>query len=133
MQVLADTSVILNSLLGIDTAASRQFARLMRSGPAPSITPEVFQEVLQGARDAANFSRLRGELVRLPMLEPADIYNSRSQAAWMYAAMRWQGVTVRSTIDCLIAQTAIEHDLPLLHDDKDYLKIAGFEPRLKLA
>jgi len=34
--------------------------------------------------------------------------------------LRKQGVTIRSTIDILIGLTAIEHDLLLLHNDKDF-------------
>lgn len=133
MKVLADSSVIINSLRGVKTPASRRFDRMMTSASLPAITPDIYQEVLQGAADAQYFARLREQLQRLPMVEPADVYNTRSQAAWLYASLRWRGVTVRSTIDCLIAITAIEHDLSLLQDDQDYERIARAEPRLKLA
>lgn len=133
MQVLADTSVIVNSLRSANTRASRSFDRLLKSGPLPAITPEVFQEVLQGARDGGNFADLRDHLAGLPMLVPNDVHNTRVQAALLYASLRWQGVTVRSGIDCLIAQIAIDHDLPLLHDDRDFEAICRFDSRLKLA
>jgi len=45
---------------------------------------------------------------------------------------RAAGVTVRSTVDCLIARLAVEHDLVLLHDDRDYDRIATVEARLRL-
>jgi len=92
----------------------------------------VLQESLQGARDAAGFEAMRARLIRLPMFEASDIYNSSVAAALTYARLRWQGITVRSTVDCLIAQIAIEHKLTLLHDDVDFVKIATIEPRLKL-
>ncbi|MEQ6358376.1 hypothetical protein SAMN04244560_00243 [Thermoanaerobacter thermohydrosulfuricus] len=42
-----------------------------------------------------------------------------------------KGITIRSTIDLLIAQTAIENNLYLLHDDKDFSLIAQVDERLK--
>ena len=35
-------------------------------------------------------------------------------------------MTVGSSVDCLIAQTAIEHRLHLLHNDSDFDRIAEF-------
>jgi hypothetical protein len=49
----------------------------------------------------------------------------------MYHDCRRQGVTVRSSLDCLIAQCAIEHGLTLLHNDRDYLGIALNAPALQ--
>ncbi|HHY79050.1 MAG TPA: PIN domain nuclease [Thermoanaerobacter sp.] len=42
-----------------------------------------------------------------------------------------KGITIRSTIDLLIAQTAIENNLYLLHDDKTFSLIAQVDERLK--
>ena len=38
------------------------------------------------------------------------------------------GLERKDHIDCLIAQTAIEHDLLLLHNDRDFDRIAGVTP-----
>jgi hypothetical protein len=57
-----------------------------------------------------------------------DPVESFAQAAKIYFQCRRKGITVRSTIDCLIAQTAIEHNLLLLHDDRDYEGIASVIP-----
>ena len=51
----------------------------------------------------------------------------------MYFDCRSAGMTVRSAIDCLIARVAIEHDLLLLHEDRDFEKISGVVPELALA
>lgn len=40
---------------------------------------------------------------------------------------------MRSTLECLIARLAIEHDLMLVHNDRDFDYIAGVEPALKCA
>jgi predicted nucleic acid-binding protein len=50
------------------------------------------------------------------------------QAARIYFDCRRRGLTVRSTIDCFIAQLALEHRLALLHDDRGYAAIARVRP-----
>jgi hypothetical protein len=51
----------------------------------------------------------------------------------MYFDCRRAGVTIRSATDCLIARIAIEHGLLLLHDDRDFDKMAEVVPDLTLA
>ena len=41
-------------------------------------------------------------------------------AADMYRSLRRRGITIRKSVDCMIAAVAIEHDLPLLHNDRDF-------------
>jgi len=55
---------------------------------------------------------------------PKNPIESFAQAAQLYRNCRTKGITPRSTIDCLIVQIAIEHDLFLLHNDKDFERIA---------
>lgn len=90
----------------------------------------VYQELLQGARDAAHFIRLQTELDALPLWSPADSLELHRQAAMLYARCRWRGLTVRSPHDCVIAASAIEAGLPLLHDDRDFAALASAERRL---
>jgi predicted nucleic acid-binding protein len=54
-------------------------------------------------------------------------------AADLYRRCRAAGVTVRSTIHCLVAQMAVEYGATLLHSDRDYERIGRAEPMLKLA
>jgi predicted nucleic acid-binding protein len=53
-------------------------------------------------------------------------------AGRLYARARWQGVPPRSPHDCLIAATAVDAHLPLLHDDRDFEHLALVEPKLRL-
>ena len=57
---------------------------------------------------------------------------SFENAARLNFRCRRKGITVRSTIDLLIAETTIENDLVLLHDDEDYINMARAIPELKL-
>jgi len=57
---------------------------------------------------------------------------SYENAAWLYFKCRKAGVTPRSTIDLIIAQTAIDNHLLLLQHDSDFIKIAKVISDLKL-
>lgn len=133
VRYLADTSVLLDFIGRRIKSQSDTLEQALRQQQVVGISAAILRETLQGARDASALEALRARLVRLPMFEPSDIYNSRVSAALIYARLRWRGHTVRSSVDCLIALTAIEHDLVLLHDDRDFDAIASIEPRLKLA
>lgn len=51
-----------------------------------------------------------------------------SAAARIYYDLRKQGLTVRSPIDCCIAQLALENQLLLIHDDRDFITISQVVP-----
>ena len=53
-------------------------------------------------------------------------------AAMLYARCRWQGLTVRSPNDCVVAAVAIASGLPLLAQDRDFKSIAHVAPALRL-
>jgi predicted nucleic acid-binding protein len=79
-------------------------------------------ELLQGARNEREWTELNNYLSTQDYIDPG--IKSWSHAARIYYELRRQGITVRNTIDCLIAASAIEHDLLLLHDDRDFEAIA---------
>jgi len=51
-----------------------------------------------------------------------------AQAVDLFRSARRQGLTIRSSTDCLIAACAIRHDLTVLHHDRDYSALAGVSP-----
>jgi predicted nucleic acid-binding protein len=77
---------------------------------------------LQGARNEKEWSELDNYLSTQDYIDPS--IQSWSHAARIYYELRRQGITVRNTIDCLIAASAIECDLLLLHNDRDFEAIA---------
>ena len=82
----------------------------------------ILAEVLQGIRSDSEYRRTREyfePLLFLPMNRPTFV-----QAADLYRSLRKKGITVRKPVDCMIASVAIEHDLPLLHNDRDFDLIA---------
>lgn len=84
----------------------------------------VVQEVLQGFRDENVFRRARDAMVAFPCLESPLSLQVFEQAVGLFRAARRSGVTVRSSVDCLIAATAIRHGITVLHRDRDYTKLA---------
>lgn len=92
-----------------------------------AICPPVLQEVLQGVR-AAEYSLMRALLHRLPMLDVEVPLARFEYAVELYRRCREKGLTIRSSVDCLIAAIAVLHDVPLLHNDRDFEQIARVAP-----
>jgi predicted nucleic acid-binding protein len=126
--ILADTSALIPYLTGRETAASALLERLVSEEVEIALTPEIVQEVLQGARDEREWRTLKRYLVGQRVLATADPLRSHVEAARIYYDCRRRGLTVRSTLDCIVAQTALEKDVPLLHDDRDYDAIQRVRP-----
>ena len=98
-----------------------------------AVTSIVAQELLQGVDTPEAFERLERYLGSQRRVELADPWLGAVEAARIFGACRAAGVTIRSSVDCLIARIAIEHGLPLLHDDGDFEDIARVVPELRLA
>ncbi len=113
--------------------ATRRFAEVSDGGYPFGITGIIHQEILQGAASRAKFDYLADYLGSQTFYHPQDPIESYKEAARMYFDCRRAGITIRSAMDCLIARTAIEHDLLLLHDDRDFENMAGAIPELSLA
>src|SRR5262245_26004126 len=71
----------------------------------------VIQEVLQGFRDETAYRKARSALLSFPIVEAPLRTEVFLEAADLYRWARRSGVTVRSSIDCLIAACALRHDL----------------------
>ncbi len=80
----------------------------------------IYQEVLQGAKSEKEYNNLKKYLSTQHFFHPKDPIESFARAARIYYDCRKKGITITSTIDCIIAQTVIEQDLFLLHRDKDF-------------
>ena len=126
--ILVDTSVLIDFFKGVKNEASQKLRTLLQRGIPFGITSFIFQEVLQGAASEKEYSVLDGYLRTQRFYYLKDPVGSFARAARIYVNCRKKGITVRSTIDCLIVQTALEHDLFLLHNDTDFTAIARVVP-----
>ncbi len=84
----------------------------------------VIQEVLQGFRAEAAFRRATESMFSLPVVESPLAEDVFREAVGLYRSARSNGLTIRSSVDCLIAACALRHDLEVLHWDRDYDHIA---------
>jgi len=95
------------------------------------INDHIYMEILQGAKSQDSFDELQRYFSGQHFYSFNEPQESHAKAAKIYLSCRQQGITVRSSIDCLIAQTAIEHNLVLLHHDNDYKNMARIIPDLQ--
>ena len=79
----------------------------------------ILCEVLQGFLRPREYSSAREMLLELPILDIGGAAIAL-QAADNYRYLRQRGVTIRKTIDCIIATFAIEEGHTLLHNDRDF-------------
>ena len=79
----------------------------------------VLTEVLQGIKSDREFRLVRKSLSALDTVQVVTPALAVASAR-NYRSLRGLGITVRKTIDCLIATWCIEHGVPLLYSDRDY-------------
>ncbi len=123
--ILVDTSVLMDFFKGVSNPSTDSLRRIIEQQIPFGITSVIYQEILQGAKDRKEYNLLNEYLECQNFFHPLDPIGSYAQAAMIYFSCRKKGITIRSTIDCLIAQVAIEHDLFLLQNDKDFLNMAA--------
>lgn len=125
MAILVDTSVWVD--LFRDPTGERR-ARLLETLDGAEIVLSRFVELelLQGARDEREWGLLVDYLGTQDFVELSAA--GWREAARIYFDLRRDGRTVRSPIDCCIAQLAIESELLLLHRDGDFETICRVRP-----
>ena len=126
--ILVDSSVLVGYLRGDAGAGVRKLEDIIEKGIVFGISPLVYTEILQGAADEKEYLLLEEYLGGQRFYDLMEGRKSYRAAARMFFDLRRKGVTVRSTIDCLIARTAIENGLYLLHEDADFDRIARHVP-----
>jgi len=84
----------------------------------------VIQEVLQGFRDEEAFRSARDAMFALPVVESPVSAPLYEEAIDLYRTARRRGLTIRSSVDCLVAACAIRNDLTVMHRDRDYPSLA---------
>lgn len=128
MTVLIDTSVWIN-LFRDRTGSIASTVRSIVGDDDIVLTRFNQLELLQSSLNEREWSLMSDYLDGQDYLEAnPDIWRT---AAHIYFELRRRGQTVRSTIDCCIAQIAIEHRALLLHEDRDFESIADIRPLLQ--
>jgi predicted nucleic acid-binding protein len=116
--ILVDSSVWIDFFRGVTTPQVDALDRLLGVEPL-AVGDLILAEVLQGFRSEKEFNQARKLLLTL---EQVDIGGQEVavQAARNFRTLRDRGVTIRKTIDTLIATRCIESDIALLFSDRDF-------------
>ena len=116
--ILVDSSVWIDYFNGLATSQTDRLDELL--GSDLLLTGDIIlAEVLQGFRDDRDFRRAKRALDGLEFRAMLGRDIALKSAA-NYRALRTQGVSVRKTIDMLIATFCIENGHELLHADRDF-------------
>ena len=83
------------------------------------LTDLILYEVLRGVREDKRLAAVQEELQQFS-LWPTMTPGLEVRSAENYRRLRQRGITIRSTIDCLIATFCIESGHTLLHNDRDF-------------
>jgi hypothetical protein len=110
--------VWIDYLNGTVTAQTEKLDQLLGREPL-AIGDLILTEVLQGFTDEHDFNEARKMLTSLTVVELAG-QEIAIQAARNFRVLRKAGVTVRKTIDTVIATRCIESGYDLLHSDRDF-------------
>jgi len=127
--IVVDSSVWIDFFNGVNTPEVERLDGLLGVTPL-AVGDLILVEVMQGFRsekDVATARQLFRSLALLPMLGARNAW----KAAENYRSLRSRGITVRKTIDGIIATACIEANLPLLFSDRDfqpYVEHLGLEP-----
>lgn len=125
--VIVDTSVLIDFLTAKSNLKSLWLKR-ERKSQRIGITSLTLCEVLQGVGTDALAAKTLDALSHFQIFEIGSSSLAMTSAR-NYRTLRGLGLTVRNTIDCLIATFCIEEDHTLLHNDRDF---DAFEAHLGL-
>lgn len=129
MTTLADTSAWIEYLRATGSPTHLRLRRLIADEGAVVTTEVVVVELLAGASNDDELSRLGRLLGRFELL-PAQGLADYEAAAGLYRRCRRAGETVHKLTDCLIAVVAMRAGAALLHRDQDFDVIARHAPLL---
>jgi predicted nucleic acid-binding protein len=120
---VVDTSVWIDLFAGRDSPHVTVLESLIEQRNDICLCGIILTEVLQGIRDDKEYSEtesMLANLILLPMTCETFLL-----AANIYRNLRARGITIRNSIDCMIAAVCIENNAPLLHNDRDFDLLAA--------
>lgn len=117
--ILVDSSVWIDYFRSADTGQVALLDSLLGRSPL-AVGDLIAAEVLQGVRGEREFRWVKKTLDAFHHVDLAG-YDLAVRASQNYRALRAKGVTIRKTIDTIIATRCLEDGLTLLHADRDFL------------
>lgn len=125
--IVVDTSVWIDVLNDTFSPQATICVELIETGQPIALTDVILTEILQGLRSDREATRVERHLRAFPILRLSEL-DDFVLAAGLYRAARRAGVTIRKTLDCLIAAPCVRTGVPLLHADADFDRLATCTP-----
>lgn len=119
MALMVDTSVWIDFFRGNNTPEVQRLEGYIQANEHIFTGDLILAELLQGIRAGRELATFENAFRVFLVVDMVGETNARQSAAF-YRHLRAQGITVRKTIDCLIATWCILNQVPLLHADRDF-------------
>lgn len=117
--IVVDSSVWIDYFNGVESSTTERLDALLGVEPL-AVGDLILAEVLQGFRSDAHYRTAKQLMTSLTVLDMLG-QKMALRSADNYRVLRARGITVRRTVDVIIATYCIEHQRPLLFADKDFL------------
>ena len=131
MSLIVDTSVWIEGFSSkIETPQKALLQHLIHNDYSIYLCPIIYQEILQGIREDDRYRKIKLILQQYKMVDLELMYVT-NYAVDLCRHLRKKGITIRKSVDCLIASYAILGNMHLLHNYIDFTQIAK-ESRLKI-
>lgn len=121
--ILVDTSIWIEYLSPVPGPNKAILKRLISENEPISLNGLILTEVLQGIKKDKDYIKIKELLLGFSILNFS--LEEYILASHVYREGRKRGITIRSTIDCIIAAMANNRNLYLFHNDKDYNQISN--------
>ena len=116
--IIIDTTIWIDFFAGCQEPHVSYLEELLRNDEDICICGVILTEILQGIRDNNQFKKTAAYFKNLLFL-PMN-YDTFIQSAEIFRSLKKKGITIRKPIDCMIAAVALEHNVPLFHNDRDF-------------
>jgi predicted nucleic acid-binding protein len=121
--IVVDTSVWVDFFRDNDTWQVEHLAQLITDDEPIALTDIVLTEILQGLPGDREARRVERRLLAFEVLRLDGLDDFR-RAASLYRRARARGITIRRTLDCLIASVCVRDGAAVLHSDADFDRLA---------
>jgi predicted nucleic acid-binding protein len=118
MRLLVDSTVWIDFFGGRKTAQTDKLKQGIQNRHEICVCGFVLLEVLQGIREEKEYVAIKQQFESLIYLE--DDRSTFELGATIYRELRRKGITIRNSVDCLIAATVVQHGVNFLENDRDY-------------
>lgn len=122
--MVVDSSVWIALLRRNDSPAVKRLKAVQNPGEIV-VGDIVLLEILRGARDNRHAAQLERELREFSVERMLDD-DIAVRAAGIYRHLRERGITVRKTVDLIIATYCLDRGYSLLHADRDFEPLAAY-------